>query len=1655
MVVETEADIGASGYSVVGGGTKGIFIKDVLKDSPAAKHLSLKKGDQLLSARVYFDNVKYEDALKILQCAEPYKVSFFLKRTVAQTEVSTYLETPNIDHRGPRTKMEKMSVQNVKQFKAKKKRGGRFGLKRLKEKKGTKAEAERDNGNSSGRLDFTPGDLEFALPKFKLKKHGKIREEQSENLKRMKIHDKKTKKITFPKVKIKPAMEGAELSTTKGEREMYKDKEKCSKLQITDNDEYVQGKTISMSTNIQIPNPNLETKQRTEDEANGSMRHGENMMFVNVKGSDVKHAKVSMPSTEISLPKSKAEREIENRIKFQVPGMKLPEGGIHVDGPEIKVGQVDLPSTDISLPKANVKEEIVLKGGAEKKETIDVEKSEISLPKVAPPMVDFNVKGPDIQGRKIHMPDLDILLPMVDFSLPGMKLPEGKINVDEPDIKYGKVGMPCINVSLPEGQAKVNLDIKGNSGKRGKFELPEVDISLPKVRQSKGDFNVEGPDNKGRNLSDVNVSLPKVDLTVPSMTLPEGKINVVGPGIKYGEVDMPSVDILLPKGEAKVDLDVEGYSGEGGKFELQKFDSSLPKVTPPKVDFNIEVPDIKRKKINMPDIDLSLSKGKGTEGVDLIVGAGKGGRFQMPKVDLSLPKIKLPESGFHVNGSDIKVGQEDMQSFDISLPKPKVKIDLDVKGDSGKKGMFELPMDDITLPNITPPKADFTVEGPHIKGRKFHMPDVDVSLPKVDPSLPSIKLPDGKINVKKADIKYEKMGMPSIDISLPKGEAKADLDIERHSGKGGKFELQKGDISSPKVTPPIVDFNIEVPESQGRKIHMPDIDISLPKGRVTESGELKVTAGKRERFQMPKVDLSLPRIKLPEGGIHVDGPNIKVGQVDMPSIDISLPKADGKAEIDTKGLAEKKGSINVAKLDMSVPNVKTKKAHFNFEDSDIKGRKFHIPDVDVSLPKVDLSLPNMKFSESKINVEGSEIKYEKIDMPSIDISLEKGKAKADLDIEGFSGKGGKFEVPKADISLPKVTPPKVEFNIEVPGLKGKKINMPDIDISLPKGNVTEGVDLKGGSEKGGRFQMPKVDLSLPRIKLPEGGIHVDGPDIKVGKVDMPSIDISSPQGNAKQEIDVKCGAGKKGTIDVPNLDISLPKVTPPMVDFNVEGPLIKGKKFHMPDVDISLPKVDLSLPRIKFPEGKINVEGPDIKYEKVDMPSVDISLPKGEANIDLNTEGHSGKGGMFELPKVDISLPKITPPKVDFSIEEPEIKGKKINMPDIDISLPKGKVTEGVDLKGGFDKGGRFQMPKVDLSLPRIKLPEGGIHVDGPDIKVGKVDMPSIDISSPQGNAKQEIDVKCGAGKKGTIDVPNLDISLPKVTPPMVDFNVEGPHIKGRKFHMPDVDISLPKVDFSLPSMKLPEGKINVEGPDIKYGKVDIPSVDISLPKGEANVDLTIDGHSGKVTARFRSQEGGRFQMPKVDLSLPRIKLPEGGIHVDGPDIKVGKVDMPSIDISLPKGNAKQEIDVKVGAGNKGTIDVPNLDISLPKVTPPMVDFNVEGPHIKGRKFHMPDVDISLAKIDLSLPSIKFPEGKINVGGPDIKYGKVDIPSVDLSLPKGEANVDLTIDGHSGKGGKFELPKVDISLPKVTPPKVDFNIEAPEIKGKKIKHARY
>ena len=65
------------------------------------------------------------------------------------------------------------SVKATKPFKAKKKRGGRFGLRRLKEKRREELVIE----GTPPTLEISDVDIEFSLPKFKQRRRGGIEAE--------------------------------------------------------------------------------------------------------------------------------------------------------------------------------------------------------------------------------------------------------------------------------------------------------------------------------------------------------------------------------------------------------------------------------------------------------------------------------------------------------------------------------------------------------------------------------------------------------------------------------------------------------------------------------------------------------------------------------------------------------------------------------------------------------------------------------------------------------------------------------------------------------------------------------------------------------------------------------------------------------------------------------------------------------------------------------------------------------------------------------------------------------------------------------------------------------------------------------------------------------------------------------------------------------------------------------------------------------------------------------------------------------------------------------------------------------------------------------------------------------------------------------------
>uniref|UniRef100_A0A673H5Q9 Periaxin n=1 Tax=Sinocyclocheilus rhinocerous TaxID=307959 RepID=A0A673H5Q9_9TELE len=1135
VVVETQAEVGASGYSVVGGGEQGIFIKEVLKDSPAAKHLSLQKGDQLLSARVYFDNVKYEDALKILQCAEPYKVSFFLKRTVPGSEVSIRPGAQNLELRGPKAKI--------------------FGLKRLKENKKATAQAELDVEGSPGRSDLSPVDVEFVFPKFKMRKGGKATADGSEHLEGVITSTKKKRKIRFLKMKAMDAALDVQSSNDSFEVKELEAKFKPPSVECDFN--MPQDKAETNVPNLEVSvkgkgeGPEIKISKINLDVSDtmGTVPklklpkvrlscHSDEMDGEARKETDTSENKLKMPKIDIKapnvdldlhFPKTKGKAEFKlvevpdcnvkgTKINTATPDTSLPvlnldakqRFGDDIDGSMDKEHKIFLPKPDIAVPKI---------------ETSCLPILDVSLPKMTAKNID--TEGHASTGVKYGMTKLDI-------SLPKITSPEGEVIVEEPGPKGGTFHKSNICISLPKGKGEAKVD--GHSEKGPNVKMPQIDISLPKMKLPQGKIDIEGPevdislpkdmleacaDVEGHFGKGEKIQMPKVDVSLPKVKSPEHAI-AEGPDIKAGKLSMSSIEISLPKGKTEGNIEIGDPSVKGGKFKKPHLDVSIPKMKLSRGAINTEDPEVKSEKFQIPPIDISLPKGKIEARVEV---EGHSGNANMPKIDLNM---SLPEGKLDSQSPDVK--KFSIPGADISLPKGKTdeQINLEVeKGDT-----FQIPKSDIRLPKLKSGEVDFDVKRTN---RKFHMPAIDISLlhkkderyvnvepsgkcGKVDISLPAVKdsgveislpkmkSPQGDISIEGPDSK--RFNMPSVDISFPKVTDTGDVDLKRHSGKIGKFDIPKLDISLPKFESTKGELSVDGPEFKGVELNIPsynissaevktDVNVERPdvKGNKTEKNTvIEGHSGTGIKFKMPKTDVLLPKVKATEGEIGTEAPQIQGGKLNMPSIEMSFPKGKVKG------------------------------------NTDLDGKK-------TNLPKFVISSPKIKSSGGEIN---TDIKDGKFHMPSIDISLPEGRTGGDVTVEEHEGKGRTFEMPKLDVSLFKLKPSGGEIDIEVPDIKGGKFHMPSIDISLRAGDAGGDVDVEGHGRKGRKFEMPKLDVSLPKLKPSGDEINIEGPDIKGGKIDMPSIDISLPAGGAGGYVDVEGHERIGRKLEMPTLDFFSP-----------------------------------------------------------------------------------------------------------------------------------------------------------------------------------------------------------------------------------------------------------------------------------------------------------------------------------------------------------------------------------------------------------------------------------------------------------------------------------------------------------------------------------
>ncbi|XP_071353686.1 neuroblast differentiation-associated protein AHNAK [Trachinotus anak] len=1423
---------------------------------------------------------------------------------------------------------------------------------------------------------------------------------------------------------------------------------------------------------------------------------------------------------DIIIPGKESAQEVANLQAQKKSKITTPSFGI--SKPDIRI-----PNIGIDLPKQNISDQkgYIIKG----ERTILLQEVTTSKTETkGKGQVRTDVKIPEIDsieyidsvaGSPAKMEggisltgfgvDLDARMPKADISFPEIKGEVEDVGAEKHTIKLVEVtgGVTPDGVNVPRADMDVNIDgadikILERGEKGSKFKMPNLGISMPKV----------------------DLSLSKKDVTLPEA---KAEVKLLAPG---ADTSLGGIDVSIPEQKMEIEkseleikpLQTEGeLDGQGSRFKMPKLGIKMPKIKGPELDLrlskksiDITLPESKAdgKLPEAPDIDPSLGnkdvsiptqkmkvKKPELEIKPLVTEGeldGQESKFKMPKLGITMPKIKGPEFDLSMSKKDVDVTLPEAKArgklpdapdvdvtlagIDVSIPEQMVEVDkteleikpLQTEVELDKQGSkFKMPKLGITMPKVKGPEIDFSLSK---KERDITLPDANAGIklpdaPEVDITLGSadVSIPEKKIEVEK----------PELEIKPLQTEVELD-------GQGSKFKMPKFGIKMPKLKGPESDLNLP------RK----DVDVTLPEGKA----EVKLPDAPEVNVTLGSVDVSIPEQKM---------------DVKKPALEIKPFQTEG--EFDGQG-----SKFKMPKLGIKMPKIKGPEFDFNMskKDVDVKlpeakaGVKLpDAPEVDVTLGDADISIP-----EKKIEVEKPELEIKPL------------QTEVELD-----GQGSKFKMPKFGIKMPKLKGPEFDLNlsskdVDVTLPAGKaEVNLPDapevdvtlgsIDVAIPEQMVeAEKPELEIKGELGGqgsKLKLPKFGIKVPKIKGPEFDLSMSKKDVDVtlpeakarGKlpdapdvdVTLAGIDVSIPEqkmGVKKPELEIKPLQieseldGQESKLKMPKLGITMPKVKGPEIDFS------SSKK----EVDLTLPeaKAEVKLPdvELKDPSAKVEIKAPEIKGiekdaegspSKFKMPT--FKLPKfGAATRSVNIEV-SSKTKDIQIPETQVKSPEgvavdIKAPNIDIEGPSPDRntataeldgKGSKFKMPKFGISLPKGKGPE-IDLNLS-QRDVDVTLPEADIKLPEAEYTESGIEVEvkAPEIAVhqqgvegspSKFKMPSFKlpkfgVGTPKASAKVP-DMNKDAKIDGTdISIPDegsaINISAPNIgiKGPSIDLKTTVTEQDGKenKFKMPHFGFSMPKgkgpkIDLSLSKkdvdVTLPEAKADVKLPEVHPGKVDvsIPEAEMDVPEAKAEIKLPeavemkppeyeaeVDGH------------GGKFKIPKFGIKIPKVKGPEF-------DLSFPKKD---VDFKLPETNT----DVKLPDAPKVDVTYGSVDVSIPEqkmeiekptmeIKPLQTEVELEG---QGSKFKMPKFGMSMEKVKGPEFHLGFSKKDVDVTLPETK-ADIDLPDVDLKKPSAKVEIEAPeIDVTEGSSSKFKMPHFNFSTPKVKGPNVDLSLSKKDV----------
>ncbi|XP_061599594.1 neuroblast differentiation-associated protein AHNAK-like [Cololabis saira] len=1632
VIVKTPKDGCSEGLVYGGGGKDGIFIKEVMPESPASKSLKVKEGDQLLSATVYFDDVSYEDAIQILEHAQAYKMKLCLKRKadVAETEAATASDAI------PEEDIE--SAEMREEGKTKRRGDNRISWPKFPSfGKGRKSRFIRSHSSSEAdeqrtlELSPTTSDTDSPIKSQNALKGKKKNKKKLPSLtKRGRISSSEDQDTEAPisveissdaqqkqdSAVVSPASPEGPSGESQGVAEDTKAGEDLRPEQ--DN----QTKTDAQSVQHKVEITGIDGAVKTEDltvaPADLGSPSGTKTLDKKKKKKEKSELKPKLWGREKSPKKDTKAKSSPKRLKTlgaSIETEDLPEtekSGLKLgDQPGLDTkNQVanESMTTEIQLPKV----ELVVEDAAIVQKSPKKQKQVTKAGPTTTLMGDVTVE-PTTEGAQIFSEAL------AKGSVPPAQLP-----------KREDIEIPGMEDSSSTSTVQMSLDmesVKEAVSKLPGFKLPQVDTSgmpIPEeitvIDANAQRISVKTPtkvaENKSKNespltriymstspeISMTTVKLPK--LTSDDLMAEEPVIELQKPQIEL-EFKPQEKDIITPQDLSTLqgqDIDQTGAINLAVAKEAHK-KSKLPKITMPS--FGIDIP---KPKTSPKDLQFEAVKRKDSKQTVGITGDMKISETFITEYTDALDEFADKKDG-HITVSDVIIeADEGLGAFPSDVSGDAVSGDDNLKIDGaqiktpereGKGSRFKMPVLNISVPKV--------------KGAKM-----DLSPSKKDATDATAKA-KAEVQIPEAPETYAGLGTASdygTEQKELEEEAKHGLKIQtleaqtEYDAQESKFKIPKLGLKMPRMKGS--EFDVSLSRTGGdakTKVQLPeaqDTDVSLGAVRVSIP-EQKMDANKLDKEGKPlgfhgDLDRRGGKLKMQTFGIKM--PKIKGSEFDM---NMSKEKAEMQlSEAQKTDVSPGKVDVSIAeqKLEVEIPQMEIKSLPAEGE-LEAQGGKFRRPKFGIKMPKMKGPEFDMKFPgvpEADVGLD--------VSMPEQKMGFEKPQ----LDIKTLQP-GSEQPAPSTDVEDPSIDAKPAKADYE---MKGSKFKMPNLGFSMPK--------VKG----------PKLDIKLPDVEAPEIEVSPDYTDPSSSTFETANISFSTSETKAEVEIpevsktDISLGKPSifrpKGKVGFGKPDV---QIKPPLARVKVEG---QGSKLKMETTGISLPNVqDVETPEIDLNFGTIDASAAEVNKE-IEKTDVEIATQTGMRSPS------KFKMPVFKFPKFGVTTPSVSAEvpdaeidinieKSDLQVEKPhkdidvpeftaEVDVPEVQVPSLDIPMAEQQPDVEAEAK---QKKTRFMMPKFSFSKPSVKASEVDVSFQDKSVEFseGTVEVKgqSVTMKSPE-IPMPETDLSLSM-KDDAVTLPEAELTLG-------DVQLKRPSVEASEINLVAKDTERSPLKFKMPSFKLPKFGAGTPSSSLEQPAVDkdvtIDGAEVNIPEGVLTVSIEPPAAGPPealvtITETEHEAKPSKFKLPNFGWSEPQI----------------------DVDISLPEAEAEARL---TSDEMKQTAEV---EIKAPEIKVGRKDSEASVSKFKMPSFKLPKFGVSTPSSTVEVPAL---EDDVKTGGVEISEPvvavSIDAPSVECEAP----SIDIKSSGaeHEGKGIKFKLPKLSFSAPQTEGPDVDLSLSKPD-----------